>query len=97
MLNIIVSTDPSSVALAQNQLIINGNTGDMTFDTESQRLNVGGASLDIITNKVDVSLTNVDDNTFLNKTLGAVYTYSQTDLQSGTSALESGKLYFVYE
>ena len=26
-----------------------------------------------------------------------MYTYSQTDLTAGTSALETGKLYFVYE
>lgn len=41
-------------------------------------------------------IQNADTNAYLESKLNH-YTYGTTDLVSGTSALETGKLYFVYE
>ena len=43
------------------------------------------------------TLTDTDKNSIATSVKNSLYTYSPTDLIAGTSALETGKLHFVYE
>ena len=86
--------------MADNQITPFQLTDQFTMDNFNQRINETNTALQ---NKADASHTHDDryyTETEVNNLLSAkapAYTYGTEDLTAGTSPLETGKLYFVYE
>ena len=86
--------------MANNQITPFQLTDQFTMDNFNQRINETNTALQ---KKADASHTHDDryyTETEVNDLLSEkapAYTYGTEDLTAGTSLLETGKLYFVYE
>lgn len=104
---IVTFSAPCACEDATGGLVINGNTYTVV-DALGNALTGGGAwcsgalvsvTLDVANRRAFFLNATAVEHTHTPEEIGAApaYTYGTTDLTAGTSPLETGKLYFVYE